>query len=146
MAATDWALYNEAKKYIGDGGMTLGSNIWTMQLHQTGSNATTLTLSIVSELTSEVASGNGYTTGGNSLLSQTWAAGRSAQEHKWDFADPVWTASGGTIPNISLAVITRSTNNYLMCFSRLTTAQFTLGDGNTLTIQLDAALGVFVLL
>ena len=45
MAATAWQLYNSAKKYIGNGTITLGAGVFKMVLAQTASNASTFTLS-----------------------------------------------------------------------------------------------------
>ena len=45
MAATQWQLYNSAKKYIGNGTITLGAGVFKMVLAETASNASTFTLS-----------------------------------------------------------------------------------------------------
>jgi hypothetical protein len=45
MAATQWQLYNSAKKYIGNGTITLGAGVFKMVLAETSSNASTFTLS-----------------------------------------------------------------------------------------------------
>jgi len=144
MAATAWSIYNLAKKYLGNGTIQLGVNVFKVQLHQSASNASTFTLSTAASVTSEVANGNGYVTGGKSLTSITWTTGASAKQYAFDSADPIWTATGGTIPNIKFAVIKNSAGK-LVCWSRLTTAQFTLAQNNTLTIQMNAA-GIFTLL
>ena len=39
MAATQWQLYNSAKKYIGNGTITLGAGVFKMVLAETSSNA-----------------------------------------------------------------------------------------------------------
>ena len=143
MAASAWQIYNRAKKKLGNGTIQLGVNVLKCQLHTSASIASTFTLSTAASCGSEVASGNGYTTGGKSLLSVLWSVGASAKQYMLDCADPVWTATGGTIPNIKFAVIKNSAGHAL-CWSRLTTAQFTLTQNNTLTIQM-AATGVFVL-
>lgn len=143
MAATAWALYNKAKKKIGNGTIQLGVNTLKMQLHTSASNASTATLSLASSVNNEVANGNGYTTGGATLGSVTWTTGTSASQYRLDAVDPVWTATGGTIPNIKFAVIKNSAGQAI-CWSKLTTAQFTLAQNNTLTVQF-AATGVFTL-
>ena len=141
MAASSWALYTKAKKKIGSGVIQLGVNTLKMQLHTSASNASTATLSTAASVTSEVTNGNGYTTGGATLASVVWTV--SSTSVKLDAADPVWTATGGSIANIKYAVIKNSAGQAI-CWSKLTTAQFTLTSANTLTITLAAA-GIFVL-
>lgn len=143
MAATAWTLFNKAKKKIGNGTIQLGVNTLKMQLHTSASNCSTATLSTAASVTNEVANGNGYTTGGATLASVTWTTGASAAQYRLDAADPVWTATGGTIPNIKFALIKNSAGQAI-CWSKLTTAQFTLAQNNTLTVQFSAN-GVFTL-
>ena len=64
MAASAWALYNDAKRYIGNGTIQLGVNNFKMALFRTASNAATVTLSTYASLTSEISATGGYTTGG----------------------------------------------------------------------------------
>jgi hypothetical protein len=116
-------------------------------LHTSASNAATATLSIYSELTNEVASGNGYSTSGKSLANVAWTVGTSAGQYKFDADDVVWTGTGGTIANIKFAVISNvsgGASGKLVCRSTLTSAQFTLGSGNTLTVQM-ASTGILTL-
>ena len=116
-----------------------------MALHTSAAsaNVNTATLTAQSEIANEVASGNGYTTGGASVTSRTWAAGASAGVFRWDSTAVVWTATGGTIANVKYAVIYLS-GGKLVCFSKLTTSQFTLADANTLTVTPSAS-GIFEL-
>lgn len=143
MAATAWSIYNKAKKKLGNGTIQLGTNVLKVQLHTSASNASTFTLSTAASVSNEVANGNGYTTGGKSLTSVTWTTGASAKQYRLDAADPVWTATGGTIANIKFAVIKNSAGQAL-CWSRLTTSQFAVATGNTLTLTLNAS-GIFTL-
>jgi hypothetical protein len=144
MAATAWTLFNKAKKNIGNGTIQLGVNVFKMQLHTSASNCSTATLSTAASVTNEVGAGNGYATGGATLGGVYWSTGASAKQYMFDCNDPVWTATGGTIPNIKFALLKNSAGK-AVCWSRLTTAQFTLAQNNTLTIQINAA-GVFTLL
>ena len=72
----------------------------------------------------------------------------SAGVYKFDCDDVTWTATGGTIPNIKFAVIWLSAasanGRHLLCRSTLSTSQFTLSMGNTMTIQMNAS-GVLTL-
>lgn len=147
MAATAWAIYNKAKNKIAEGTIPLNAAVWKCQLHTSASNASVSTFSLVSSINNEVANGNGYLTGGKQLSAPTWTTGASAGVYRFDTSDPVWTASGGTIPNIKFAVIrtsTSATGGHVLCWSKLTTAQFTLAQDNTLTIQMNAS-GIFTL-
>ena len=83
MAATAWQLYNSAKKYIGNGTITLGAGVFKMVLAQTASNASTFTLSAyggggaLTSVTNEVAAAGGYAAGGKNLVPATsqWVEG-----------------------------------------------------------------------
>ncbi len=141
MAAGAWTFYNEAKKYIGNGTLKLDT-AKRITLHTSASNANTATLSIYSELTNEVSSGNGYSSSGKSLASITWTVGASAGQYAWDCADIVWTGTGGSIANIKYAVISNTSggaSGKLAVRSALTSSQFTLSSGNTLTLQIASA-------
>jgi hypothetical protein len=141
MAAGAWTVYNEAKKYIGNATLNL-STAKRITLHTSASNAATATLSIYSELNNEVGSGNGYSTSGKSLGSVVWSTGASAGQYMFDAADVVWTGTGGSIANIKYAVISNvsgGASGKLLCRSTLTSAQFTLASGNTLTIAMNAS-------
>jgi hypothetical protein len=67
---------------------------------------------------------------------------------KWDATDLVFTANGANLSNIKFAIIHVSagsvTSGYPLCWSRLSTQQFSVTSGNTLTIQFAAA-GIFTL-
>jgi hypothetical protein len=141
MAAGAWTVYNEAKKYIGSATLNL-TTAKRITLHTSASNAATATLSIYSELTNEVTSGNGYSTSGKSLASITWTQGASAGQIAFDAADVVWTGTGGSIANIKYAVISNvsgGASGKLLCRSTLTSAQVTLASGNTLTIAMNSS-------
>lgn len=133
--------YNEAKKYIGNATLNL-STAKRITLHTSASNANTATLSIYSELTSEVTEANGYSSSGKSLASITWTVGASAGQYAFDAADVVWTGTGGAIANIKFAVISNvsaGASGKLLCRSQLTTSQFTLSSGNTLSLVFNSA-------
>jgi len=121
-----------------------------MSLYTSASNAATLTVSTRTQLSSagfEVTEANGYSSSGKPLASVTWAVGASATEYRWNAAALVWTAAGGSISNIKYAVIWGGLGTQadkLLCFSQLSTAQFTVTSGNTLTIT-PSANGIFEL-
>ncbi len=147
MAAGAWTFYNIAKKKLMDGTFDLDTNTFRMQLHTSASNAATLTLSTKASVTNEVTSANGYSSSGKALASITWATGASASEYRWNAAAIVWTAAGGSISNVKFAVIIGNSGtaaDKLLCYSQLSTAQFTITTGNTLTIT-PSANGIFEL-
>lgn len=148
MAATAWTFYNEAKKKIGDGTIALDAGIWKMQLHTSASNASTATLSIASEVNNEIAVAGGYAAGGRTLANVVWTVAGDPSSVKWDADDLVFTASGANLSNVKFAVIRNSvgaaTSGNLLCWSRLSTSQFSVTSGNTLTIQFASA-GIFTL-
>ena len=153
MAATAWQLYNSAKKYIGNGTITLGAGSFKMALTQSTSNASTFTLSTFGSVTNQ-ASGGGYVSGGKELVPATgyWTTGASAKQMKFTYSTVglTFTASGSSLANVKYAVITFGASaavasaRKLLCFCRLSSSQFTVTSPNTLTV-LPAATGVFTL-
>ena len=151
MAASAWQLYNEAKKYIGNGTITLGAGVFKMVLAKAASNASTFTLSAYSEITNEVAAAGGYATGGRALVPATgqWVQGASAKQQKFTMSSIglAFTASGAPIVDIKYAIIRNSTGTTagrLLCWCQLSSANFTVASPNTLTV-LPAATGIFTL-
>jgi len=146
MAAGAFTFYNEFKKYLGKAEVDFDGN-FRIQLHTSASNAATATLSIISEVTNEVSEGNGYSSSGKALT-KTWATGASASEFRFDATAVIWTATGGNIANIKFAVIWASGASAgarkLVCYSPLSTSQFTVTTGNTITVT-PSANGIFEL-
>lgn len=150
MAASAWVIYNTFKRYMADGTCDLDGDTFVMGLYTSASNAATATLSTRGSLTNEVTSANGYVAGGKTMTGVTWSTGASAGEMRFDATANIWSASGGTISNIRYAVIydattgTSAGNRKLVAYSALSTSQFSVTDGNTLTIT-PSANGIFEL-
>ena len=151
MAATAWQLYNSAKKYIGNGSITLGAGVFKMVLATSASNASTFTLTAYSQITNEIAATGGYVTGGKNLVPATayWTVGASAKQMKFTMSTVglAFTASGASLTNIKYAILRNSTGataGRLLCFCQLSSSQFTVTSPNTLTV-LPAATGIFTL-
>jgi len=152
MAATAWQLYNSAKKYIGNGTITLGTSaVYKMVLAKAASNASTFTLSTYASVTNEIVAAGGYVTGGRSLVPATgqWVVGASAKQQKFTMSTVglAFTASGANLVDIKYAVIRNSTGaaaGKLLCFCQLSSSNFTVTSPNTLTV-LPAATGIFTL-
>ena len=147
MAASAWQLYNDGKRYIGNGTIQLGVNNFKMALFRSASNASTFTISTFASLTNEISATGGYVSGGKALVPATgqWTTGASAKQMKFTYstAGLTFTASGASLTNIKYAVIYNSAGK-LLCFCQLSSSQFTVTSPNTLTI-LPAATGVFTL-
>jgi hypothetical protein len=147
MAAQAFKLYNRAKRKLMAGTVTLPGN-YRIALVGSASNFATATLSLLGSLTDQVTEANGYSSSGKALASETWTAGASAGQIRFDAADPVWTATGGAINSIKAAVIFASGASagacHLLCYASLTSAAFNLSSGNTLTLQFNSS-GIFTL-
>lgn len=141
MAASAWSIYNLAKKYIGNGTLVLGTTAFKLKLTKSASNASTFTLSTFASVNNEISARGGYAANGRALASMIWTVGASAKQYKFNSADVVFTASGSALNNIKYAVIGVSGGKAL-CWSKLTTSQFTVASPNTLTIQMNAS-GIF---
>ena len=151
MAASAWQLYNYAKRYIGNGTITLGAGVFKMVLARSASNASTFTLSTYASVTNEISATGGYVTGGKNLVPATgqWTVGASAKQMKFTMSTVglAFTASGASLTNIRYAILRNSTGalaGKLLCFCQLSSSQFTVTSPNTLTI-LPAATGIFTL-
>ena len=151
MAASAWQLYNSAKKYIGNGTITLGAGVFKMVLAKASSNASTFTISTFASVTNEIAAAGGYVAGGRTLVPATaqWVAGASAKQMKFTQTTTglTFTASGANLVDIKYAIIRNSTGSgagKLLCFCQLSSANFTVTSPNTLTI-IPAATGIFTL-
>jgi len=90
----------------------------------------------------ELANGNGYTTGGETLGSKTVTEGTNSVIFDTT-ATTVWTATGGDIGPASYAVVYDSTTGILLSYIDFSGSPQTATDGNTLTITWDATNGVF---
>ena len=143
MAAQAWSVYGTAKLKLGAGTISLPGSM-RIQLVKSSSNfATFSTLSTESVVTNEVDTGTGYTASGKTMATESWLTGASSLQMKFDAADVVWTATGGNITSIKAAVIfvsaAAAADRHLLCAASLTSTEFTLSSGNTLTIQMNAS-------
>lgn len=143
MAASAFLFYNEAKKYIGNGTIQLGTSALKLKLTTSASNASTFTLSTFASVSNEIGTSGGYVANGKALATMAWTIGASAKQYKFDADDLIWTATGGPLTNVKFGVVGISGGKAL-CWSKLSTAQFTVTIGNTLTIQFNSA-GLFTL-
>ena len=144
MAAGAWTFYQTAKKHLCDGSFDLDTDTYQMGLYTSASNAASSvgTVSAVGSLTGEVANGFGYATGGKAIPGITWAQGASVGEVRFNSSPVVWSATGGDINNIKFAVVYKigasAGARKALMYSQLSTAQFNVTSGNTLTITPSA--------
>lgn len=129
--------YNQVSELIGDGTIDLDNDSFECILL---TNGHTVNLDDVSnsDLDNEV-SGNGYSR--QALASVTW--NRSGDTTTFDFGDPVFNASGGSI-TARRYVIRDVTADRLVCVGLLDNgdADVVTTDGNSLTLQINAS-GLF---
>lgn len=145
MAASAWTIFDRAKHHIGVGTINLSSGNFRLTLHRTSASA-----NLVGDITTYASVGDECSGGGYSdvsLAGIAWTNGASAGQQKFDCTDPVITASGSTLSAVRYAVIRQSASaggGPLLCYAALSTAEFNVTTGNTLTIQM-AATGIFTL-
>jgi hypothetical protein len=150
-AAGKWKVYEAVKKYLLDGTLDLDlTSNWQLALFLSTSNANTLSVGtgILADLTNEHANANGYTTGGVALASIT--LNQASGTVTFDCADPVFTASGGSITARFAVIYKNATVNSIVkpllavCLLDTAPADVTATTGNTLTVQMNAS-GVLTL-
>ena len=152
MAAGAWKVFNRAKKYIGNGTLSLSSTTFRLALALSSSNLKTsgsaLPLIMRGSITNYCVSTGDCPRVGFALSTETWtnvsATGANAKILRFDCADLIITASTSAIAGIQFAYIFLSgasaAAEKLLCYSTLTTSPITsLAIGNTLTIQMNTS-------
>lgn len=121
----------------------LGADTFKVQLMNTAPDAA-LDL-IETDLPADLSTGFGYTAGGNSAGVATGSA-QTAGTYKLTIADLVFTASGGAIGPFRYVVLLNdtATNKDLIGYYDYGSS-VTLNDGETFTVDFDAAAGVLTL-
>jgi hypothetical protein len=140
MAAGPWTLTNTAREKIAKGQFDFDSDTWKMALFQSGSNLGVASTTYAG-VTSEVANGNGYSTGGIAI---TFAFSGTTTFVIDVATDPVWTAAGGSITGRFAAIYEVGGDVLAFCLLDSTPADVTATDGNTLTVAAHATNGVIV--
>ena len=145
MAASAWIIFDNAKHALGNDEINLSADTFRLALYSTAASANiTGDITIQSSIGSE-SSGGGYPAGGTTLASNTWV--ESGGSVKFDATDPIFTASSSVLSAVRYAAIVTSvaaTSGLCLCFAALSTANFNVSTGNTLTVQF-ASDGIFTL-
>ena len=126
---------------LGGSDIDLDSNTFKAVLTNTAPTAAGST--VLTDIT-QIANGNGYTTGGATLASVTWAeTGAGTGIWQWTSADFSWTASGGSIATFRYVVIydDTSASDKLVGFLDYGSA-LDITVGNSFTVDVGAS-GIF---
>jgi hypothetical protein len=141
--------YNSFRKYIADGTIDVDTDVFKVALCSSSYTPSTTAHTVYADLTNELSTANGYTSGGATLGSVTWT--QSTVTLTWDAADTTWTASGGSIVARYAVIykfsttangITKPLVAYILMDT--TPADVTTTTGNTLTLQWNAS-GIYTL-
>jgi len=134
-------LYDLVKEKLMDGTIDLDNDTFQVLLTTSAYTPNQATHDFVDDITNEVT-GNGYAR--QTLTSVQWVTSGGANgQMKFDAANPVWTASGGSIV-ARYWVLFKNTGSDatspLMAYGLLddTPADVTTTDGNTLTLNVNA--------
>lgn len=150
MAVGAYTFYNTFRKKLGKKIIDLSADNFLVALFKSASNAATLTLSTLGSVTNEISATGGYALHGRSILNRIWTVGASAKQFKFGGSAPIFTASGAALNNIKFAVIHDNSVGAsaglrpLVAVCALSTSQFTISSGNTMTI-VNPATGIFTL-
>lgn len=140
MAAGTWTFPDSARTDLLNGTFDLDTDTWKCALFLSTSNIGAASTTYAG-LTNEHANANGYTTGGIAVT--LTLAGTTTVTVDWS-ANPVWTASGGSI--VARFAVIYEVGGRVLCYVLLdsTPADVTATDANTLTID-PPAQGIFTL-
>lgn len=129
MAASAFNMYNNSKRYLVDGTLDLDTDVITARLFKNDSNASTFALSVSSELTNPVSTGSGgqaktLVIGINDTVLSTLVSADAI----------VFTASAADMTSVQFLVVSEAAGK-LVCWCALSTANFSVTSGNTLTVN-----------
>ena len=140
--ASKWQLYNNAKKWIGEGANLPGGTFRMALFSPTHTPA--LTDVLYSGLANEIAAvDNGYTLGGELMTGLDWQ--ESSGTAKWEAAAVTWTQVGANdIGPVQYAIIYDTSGSELICYTDFQSPEtISGGSGAMLIVTPSAANGVF---
>ena len=132
MPAGSWTFTTTTRSKLLNGTFDLDTDSFKCALLTSASNLTT-TSTLWSGVTGEVASGNGYTTGGITV-SPLVLAGTTSVTVKFG-TNPTWTALGGSLTARFAAVYEVSGSVLCYCLLASTATDVVVTSGNSLTID-----------
>lgn len=136
--------FNSFKEYLGDGTFDLNTDTIKVQLHTSAFAPNVSTMTVLADVTNEVANGNGYATGGVTLTSCTFTQTAGTAAFK-SGNNPAWTgASAGFSARYALFYKSGTANarvNPLIGYMLLDSApaDVAFAVGNTITLTMNAA-------
>lgn len=145
--AASITFYNSFKEYVADGTFDLNTDSFKVAL-VSSSYTFSAAHTVYADLTNELSTANGYTSGGAALASVTFS--QTSGTATFDAADTTWTASGGSIVARRAVIYKDGTANTRVkpliasILLDTTPADITVTTGNTLTLQYNAS-GIFTL-
>jgi len=128
-----FTLFNSFAGKVGDGTIDLDTHTFKCALTNVAPVATNTVLADITQ----IAAGNGYSTGGVTLTNVTYTE-PSAGTWKWDSDNIVITASGGTMATFRYLVIyddTAASDNLVGYYDA---GSQSLADGTSLTLTVNA--------
>lgn len=128
-------LYESVAEYLADGTIDLDTDTFKVALCTSSYTPNAGTHTVYSDLTNELSTANGYTSGGATLGSVMWT--RSGGTATLDAADTEWTASGAGITARYAVVYKSGGTNPLIAYILMDTspADVSVTAGNKLTLQ-----------
>jgi hypothetical protein len=138
------ASYTKYNVFVQDLGRKVHNlNADVLKIALTNTAPTVTTNAVLADIT-EIAAGNGYSAGGNTVGSTTYS--QTSGTAKLVGNDVVFTASGGTIATFRYAVLYNSTaaSGPLIAYWDSGAGQ-TITTGNSFTVDLDQVNGIFQL-
>lgn len=142
--AASITLYDTFTEAVADGRIDLDTDTFKVAL-LTSTYTPSMTHDQYADLTNELSTANGYTSGGATLANVTWA--QTSGSAKFDADDVVWTATdSGITARYAVIYDDTATGKELVAYVLLDTspADVTATAGNTLTLTWSAS-GIFAL-
>lgn len=133
-------LFNVFRKDFAEGAHAFGADTLKCVLSNTAPVIATNT--VIGDIT-EITAENGYPAGGVTL--DGVAVTQNGASAKVAITDEVFTASGGSVGPFVYFVVYNNTNNQLIGYYTRAEGAETLSDGESITLDFDAAAGVIVL-